>query len=278
MTRVRKTLTAAFVIALAVFVGAQQNPSLHVIVIDRTGAAVPAAEVRILELPSIVGLPAPNGTFSFNGIPTGTYRVSAKYRGFKDKVVEGVTVAEGKTTEIIVKMEQGPPKGSDFGLHQELANTSAYSKVLADVGQPALCAGSVDGEERYRFLWVPTFFQPIFLRVEIEPDGTSTLLTYAWKGAGGYEWGQPVRSFRKLTFVEQSDLFAALADIGFWTLPAEVDDPPNVIVLDGTDWFIEGIKDGRCHVVRRYSSPLSQVFSSEFLENIAKVKPYTSAK
>lgn len=274
---IRKTLGVIFVLASGLLTSgtAQQTSSLRVTVIDNFDAAVPKAEVRIVELPSIVGIPSPTGTFSFKGIPAGTYQVSAKYPGFKDKIVDGVLVEDGNTTAITVKLERGPPKASDFRLYQELSDPRAYSKALTDIGQPPLCGDSPsDREERYRLLWVPTFTRPIFLRVDIEPDGTATLLTYVWKGAGGYEWGKPVRNLRKLSFVEQSDLFATLADIGFWTLPAQVEDPPNKVVLDGTDWFIEGVKSGQCHVVRRYSTPLTELFSSQFLKNIAKIKPY----
>ena len=273
---IRQTLSVVFILAGGLTSGvAQENSSLRVTVIDNFGAAIPAAEVRIVELPSTVGIPSPNGTLTFKGIPPGKYQVSAKYLGFKDKIVDGVLVADRTTAAITVKLEQRPPKASDFRLQQELSNSRAYSKALTDIGQPLLCGDSPsDHDERYRFMWVPTFTRPVFLRVDVEPDGTSTLLAYVWKGAGGYEWGKPVRSLRKLTLEEQSDLFATLADIGFWTLPARVEDPPNKVVLDGTDWFIEGVKSGQCHVVTRYSTPLTELFSSQFLTNIAKIKPY----
>jgi len=79
---------------------------------------------------------------------------------------------------------------------------------------------------------------------------------------------------------EEIDLFATLVDIGFWALPAQVDNT-DTIVLDGTDWLIEGVKGvkgGKCHVVSRYSSPLTDVVSAQFLTNIAKLKPYSDDK
>lgn len=253
----------------------QQSSSMRVTVIDDRGAAVPEAEVRILDLPALVGIPTPNGTFSFNGVPPGTYQVSTKYPGFRDTVVAGVVVS-GKTTELTVKLEQGPPKPSDYRVHQELlAAAHSYSKRLTDIGQPLFCPESIsDRGEWYRFMWVPTFEHPLFLRIDIEPDGTATLLSYIWKGQGGYEWGKSVRNRRKLTLEEEADLFATLADIGFWGLPAQVENPPNEIILDGTEWFIEGAKDGTCHVVTRYSSPLTELFARQFLAKVAKLKPY----
>lgn len=188
-------------------------------------------------------------------------------------------VAEGKTSELTVILEQSPPKASDYKLSDQLSTTRLYEKQLAGIGQPLLCPDLVsEGKQWYRFLYVPTFFPPVFIRIDIEPDGTATLLSYTWKGAGGYEWGSNERKSRKLTLEEENDLFATLADIGFWTLPAEVDNPPNMIMLDGTDWFLEGVKDGRCHVVRRYASPLTSFFARQMLEVVAKIKPYTESE
>jgi len=77
-----------------------------------------------------------------------------------------------------------------------------------------------------------------------------------------------------MTSEEELDLFETLADIGFWTLPSEVERPPNEVVLDGTEWSIEGVKDGKCHVVTRYSSPRTELFQTQFLAKVAKLKPY----
>ena len=255
------------------------EPLHRVSVTDDTGAAVPQAEVRIIELPTLIGIPTPNGIFSFKGVSPGIYQVSVKYPGFKDKLVAAVVVVDGKTTELTVKLEQGPPKASDYRIHGELLDPHFYSKHLAEIGQPLLCPESIsDRAEWYRFLWVPTFAPPVFLRIDIEQDGTATLLSYIWKGDGGYAWGKPVRNLRKLTSEEEVDLFATLADIGFWSLPAQVENPPNIIVLDGTEWFIEGVKDGKCHVVTRYSTPLTALFAKQFLANVAKVRPYSTPK
>lgn len=268
---------AVLCLALSVLVPCtgQQSSSLRVAVVDDRGAAVPEAEVRVIDLPALVGIPTPKGTFSFKGVQPGTYQVSTKYPGFRDKVVAGVVVVDGKTTELTVKLERGPPKASDYRVHLELPAGHFYSKRLTDIGQPLFCPESIsDRAEWYRFMWVPTFEHPVFLRIDIEPDGTATLLSYVWKGQGGYEWGKSARNLRKLTLEEESDLFATLSDIGFWGLPAQVENPPNVIVLDGTEWFIEGVRDGKCHVVTRYSSPLTELFEKQFLAKMAKLNPY----
>jgi hypothetical protein len=254
---------------------AAHQGSIRVTVVDDRGAAVPGAEVRVVSLPSLIGLPTPNGTFWFKSVDPGTYQISATRPGFRDVTVSDVAVVEGKTTELNITLEPGPPKASDYRIHQTLDSAQLYSKPLSDIGQPLLCSQPVPAhKEWYRFMWVPTFGHPAFLRVDIESDGTAILLTHVWSGAGGYEWGKSVKKARKLTPEEQSNLFETLADIGFWTLPSQVERPPNVLVLDGTEWLIEGVKDGKCHVVARYSSPLTDLFETQFLAGVAKLKPY----
>ena len=253
---------------------AQQSSSIRVTVLNDHGGAVPAAEVHVVSLPDLIGLPTPNGTFLFKNVTPGTYQVSATYPGFKDQLVSNVVV-EGKTTDVTITLEQGPPKASDYRIHQTLEDVHLFAKPLSDVGEPPLCSQPVgEHKEWYRFMWVPTFAHPAFLRVDMEPDGTAILVTHVWDGAGGYEWGKSTKSTRKLSSEERSDLFETLADLGFWTLPSQVDRPPNEVVLDGTEWLIEGVKDGNCHVVTRYSSPLTDLFKTQFLAGVAKLTPY----
>jgi hypothetical protein len=79
-----------------------------------------------------------------------------------------------------------------------------------------------------------------------------------------------------LTPDEEIDLFATPADFGFWGLPAQVENPGTVVV-DGTEWLIEGVKDGKCHAVTRNSSPLTDVVATQFLKSVAKLNPYSNA-
>jgi hypothetical protein len=268
-------MVSSYLGVLSIPCAGQQSSSIRVTVVDDRGAVVPAAEVRVAGLPSLIGLPSPNGTVSFKNVAPGTYQISATCPGFRDETVPDVVVVEGKTTELNITLKQAPPKASDYQIHQTLEDEHLYSKPLTEIGQPLLCSQPVPAhKEWYRFVWVPTFEHPAFLRVDIESDGTGTLITRVWSGAGGYEWGKSVKNERKLTPEEQSNLFETLADIGFWTLPSQVERPPNVVVLDGTDWIIEGVKEGKCHFVTRDSSPLTQLFQTQFLAGVAKLRPY----
>jgi len=273
--RSRPLLLALCLIGFALGCSAQQNSLLRVIVIDSHGTSIPMAEVHIVGFHRL-GIPTPDGAVLFKEVPPGFYSLSVARPGFRDKVVTGVAVGEAKMAELTVTMESAPPKASDYKISEVFVSPQLYAKALTGISQPLLCTGELSQEkERYRFLWVPTFSQPVFFRIDVEADGTAQLLTYQWKGQGGYEWGIADKRSRKLTPEEEGELFYALADIGFWSLPATVSLPPDVIVLDGTEWFLEGVKDGKCHVVTRYSSPLNSFVASEFLGLIAKVKPYS---
>ncbi len=254
--------------------GQQTSSSIRVTVSDHNGASIPRAEVRVVGLPTL-GLPAPNGTVSFKDVAPGSYQVKASYPGFRDKVVLDVVVIEGEETDLNVELEEAPPKASDYRIRETLQDPNSYAKILGEIGQPSLCSESLpEHTESYRFMWVPTFNHPVFLRVDVGPDGEATLLAHVWGGQGGYEWGKSVKTVRKLTWDEDGDMFETLADIGFWTLPSEYSRPPQVMVLDGTVWFIEGVRDGECHVVLRYASSLSELFQDQFLAKVAKIKPY----
>jgi Carboxypeptidase regulatory-like domain len=259
-------------LALSTLSRGEQPVSIRVTVTDVTGALIPAAEVHVVGLPDLLGLPSPNGIVSFQGVPPGMYQVSARSSGFRDETVSGITVVDGKTTEVQIKLRQPLLKSSDFRAFDSF-DPNTYSRRLTEIGQPLLCSGASD-HESYRFLWAPTFDQPIFLRIDVNSDGTADLLTYIWRGAAGYDWGKPKKSVRKLTEPEKWKLFAALADISFWTLSTRVENPPNMVTLDGTEWLIEGSKDGNCHVVMRHSTPITSFVEKQFLVGVARVNPY----
>ena len=45
----------------------------------------------------------------------------------------------------------------------------------------------------------------------------------------------------------------SLNDLSFWKLPASLVEETNVVQLDGAQWILEGVKQGRYHIVDRWS-------------------------
>jgi len=250
----------------------QQTGSLHVTVTDESGSVIPNANVDVVGLANCSGVSGLDGVVAIDGLPPGTYRIHVKARGVQDAELSGVVVVGGKRNDATIAMVISPPHVEVF----ETFDPNLGLKALEEAKEPGLCQQPLtEHMHRYRFLWVPTFDHPVFMRVDIQPDGTGTLRVRRWSGQGGYGWGKvQAGTTRDLSRDEQVDLLFTLADIGFWTLPARIEDDPTLLFLDATQWVIEGVRDGKCHVVTRYGSPLTGIVDEYFLGKVAKIKPY----
>lgn len=131
-----------------------------------------------------------------------------------------------------------------------------YSQHLEAMREPSLFQASKMGDKlhSYRFLWLRTFSHPIAIRLSIESDGTGTLIYVLTSGGGGYEPGE-IRTNRSvsLTRKQVSEFLDCLKKADFWKLPTEEEVPEGVVQLDGAQWIIEGVKDGKYHIVDRWS-------------------------
>lgn len=104
--------------------------------------------------------------------------------------------------------------------------------------------------ETYRLLWLRSFDHPMAFRLIVKADGTSELVTKKTNGEGGHEPGALV--LNKTTQIDAREtriILKALTRIGFWNLPA--DEGRGERGLDGSQWIIEGVKDGKYHRIDR---------------------------
>ncbi|HEV8592464.1 MAG TPA: hypothetical protein VGQ55_10205, partial [Pyrinomonadaceae bacterium] len=108
---------------------------------------------------------------------------------------------------------------------------------------------SADGAEKYRFLWLPTFHHPIYVRIE-NGHGGIRLSTKELDGAGGYEPGKVIRS-RDITLDPKvwCEFLRRLDGASYWQLAKD----NNELGDDGSQWVLEGVKDGRYHIVDRWT-------------------------
>ena len=127
-----------------------------------------------------------------------------------------------------------------------------YSGQLKALEEPSLRARSKDTSlQSYRFVWLRTFHHPIAIRVDVRKDGTSIVTTKVASGAGGYRPGKLVEhKTAALTLEQTQDLVAKISLEGFWGLSAYLAEGGG---CDGSEWIIEGSKDGKYHVVTRWS-------------------------
>lgn len=264
-------LLAAFVPSCA----AQATGSLRITVTDVAGAAIPAAHIHVIETD---GYPSTDsrGTVVVRGLRAGNYTIVFSRPGFKNKTASSVTIVAGGEKQLDVTLEQGSPSFSDIRTYPTL-KPNTYAEFLRAVKEPPLCRKPLPTHaESYRFIWIPTFLHPVFMRVDIQQDGTAVLRVETLSGKGGYDWGKvQTNTSRKLEPSEEETLFTTLADMGFWDLPARVEfEDPYSVTVDGTAWVIEGVRNGACHAVSRYSSPLTDIFSKYFLGEVAQLRPY----
>jgi hypothetical protein len=129
-----------------------------------------------------------------------------------------------------------------------------YSKHLSAMGEPSLLKpSSRTGTETYRFTWLRTFHPPFIFRLSLLPDASASLTVKSTNGAGGYEPGRlTLNKTYKIGAADVQRFVAELNDLRFWELPTK--EPKTATVgLDGAQWIFEGTKDGRYHVVDRWS-------------------------
>jgi hypothetical protein len=190
---------------------------------------------------------------------------------------------------------------SDAGLKTvETASASQLAKDsdgLKILGEPALCSDDRvgSGKTGYRFIWWRAFSPYVVVEIDMG-TGAAQPISLRYK-----EWGRnkPAKSItrsvtedvkKKWQVMKQADrkdpqLASEIANGYFekeadnelrsirekqfaevWDLPY-LREPENFIVLDGSSWVIEAIKDRRCHVVKR-SSPAKENAVRRLAENL----------
>jgi hypothetical protein len=126
-----------------------------------------------------------------------------------------------------------------------------YSKHLVALDERPLFVAKPDPQvECYRFTWLRSFHRPVVFRVDESKSGTATFTIKVGDGAGGHEPGKLVRTEKKPV---DDTLLAKLRNSvqhgRFFELPAT----DRNLGADGSTWILEVIKDGRYHVVSRWS-------------------------
>jgi hypothetical protein len=128
-----------------------------------------------------------------------------------------------------------------------------YSKHLKALEEPSLLQLAKNpSSESYRFVWLRTFHHPVVIRIDIRADGIGELTTKVSNGAGGYEPGKLIENTsRPLTRQQSEQLVATIKKVQFWELPPH--ESSETVGCDGSQWIIEGVKNGKYHVVDRWT-------------------------
>jgi len=127
--------------------------------------------------------------------------------------------------------------------------TNWYSKHLRAMKEEPLYSADDASRESYRFLWLRTFHHPVAVRIW-KCGSVRFISVKELDGAGGYEPGKlKLERKRELTSDEWHEFLRRLADACYWQLPTREDD----FGFDGAQWIFEGVREGRYHVVDRWT-------------------------
>lgn len=101
----------------------------------------------------------------------------------------------------------------------------------------------------YRFLWTRSFHFPASFNLEINTDGSAQLIVKGLLGIGSLYTEELAKSKSfKISKNAVKKFLDYLEKADFWNMPQ--DEPPRG--LDGANWIIEGVKNGRYHIVDRW--------------------------
>ncbi|WP_146185117.1 hypothetical protein [Flavobacterium pallidum] len=124
-----------------------------------------------------------------------------------------------------------------------------YSKHLKSLKEPIIYNSTQNSTETVRFTHLGTWSNPRFYRIEKSPSG---LRGYYGKtnGLGGYDAGKRIEYKEKILPDENwNQILNQIKIANFWNIQTQ---DPNMI-LDGEEWILEILIDGRYHVVSRNS-------------------------
>jgi len=108
----------------------------------------------------------------------------------------------------------------------------------------------VEGTETYRFTCLRTFHAPFAIRVSKQGQAPANLMVKISDGAGGYSSENLVStSAKQISDEEWAQITEALNKNDFWNMPTQKISSGS----DGSEWIVEGVKNGKYHVVDRWT-------------------------
>lgn len=124
-----------------------------------------------------------------------------------------------------------------------------YGKHLRAMQEAALFSDK-DVRESYRFLWLRSFHHPVAVRLW-KTDTDQFITVNELSGAGGYEPGTSILKTQRSLSQDEWDAFMRMLEYScYWDQPT---DDPKDRGFDGSEWILEGVREGRYHLVNRWT-------------------------
>ncbi|MFA7326206.1 MAG: hypothetical protein WC121_06040 [Candidatus Kapaibacterium sp.] len=156
--------------------------------------------------------------------------------------------------------------GSNFKKVEHKLDTFSnewYSKHLYSLKEPVLF-NQKKSIEVYRYTNIGTWGNPFTYRI-VKTDSIVTITKKLTDGYGGYHAGKLIiNQTKKLPREEWDNLIQRIERFEFWTQPTHI----KYLGMDGTEWILEGYKDGKYHYINRWcpnhkdNSPFVEVCNS----------------
>jgi hypothetical protein len=124
-----------------------------------------------------------------------------------------------------------------------------YAGHLASMREPPLYPPVV-GRTVYRFLWLRSFHDPIAVRVSHEAQRSIIVVKKTNGNAVYRRFGLLIEEERELTEEQWNRIERIVIRVSFWESTAT-----GGSGLDGAHWVLEGVNDGKYHVVDEWSPP-----------------------
>jgi hypothetical protein len=205
--------------------------------------------------------------FEISDLDPGLYKVAVISSGDGAWASPTFSLPEGQTATLSPVLTRDQESNVIVFEQHNRKDLEGYSDLLYSLDEPPLCAMSTEGSsphEHYRVIWERAFHPPIVVRLTVfGADG----FTARFKQGSGDSYEDQELAVDEVTnivdhlvddgFSEEEALEfrekisgQASCD-GFWDLPFAIED--GSLVLDGSWWTVEGVKNGECHVVKRRS-------------------------
>jgi hypothetical protein len=135
---------------------------------------------------------------------------------------------------------------------QKLLSSKGNIDVSARFKEAPVLAVDERDAEIYRITIIPTFYNPIKIRIE-KRGSDYVLISKRLSGQGGYDAGRLKTEKRRHLRLEDWERFTdLLREAEFLEMAFPNEKGEMTICLDGSEWTLEGVKNGKYHVVNRY--------------------------
>lgn len=129
---------------------------------------------------------------------------------------------------------------------------------------------TIEADETYRLLWIPTFDEPTVIRVWRSGEKSYITTKRLSRNQNNLEVGKLIFNQTRSLTTDEWNGFVNLVDHGcFWNLPSNINEIP---VDDGASWTFEGLNNGDYHLVERTlpSEYMKAIYRSLF--NLTKIE------